>query len=135
MPLYEYQCENCGDVFEIIQKFADTPLTVHEKCGGAVHRLLSAPALMFKGSGWYVNDYAKGANNAANGGSKKGESSDHSSSDHSSSDHSNSERSSSSSEAKEKSSAKSDSGKSKSSDSSTSSPAPAAASSSSSDKK
>ncbi|HEY1949921.1 MAG TPA: FmdB family zinc ribbon protein [Bryobacteraceae bacterium] len=121
MPLYEYQCENCGDVFEIIQKFVDTPLTVHEKCGGPVHRLLSAPALMFKGSGWYVNDYAKGANNAANGGSKKGESSDHSSS---------------SSDTKEASSAKSDSGsKTKSSESSTSSTTPAAASTSSSDKK
>jgi putative FmdB family regulatory protein len=129
MPLYEYQCENCGDVFEIIQKFVDTPLTMHEKCGGAVHRLLSAPALMFKGSGWYVNDYAKGANNAANGGSKKGESSDHSSSDHSSSD-----RSSSSSEGKE-SSAKSDSGSKAKSSESSSSTTPAAASTSSSDKK
>jgi putative FmdB family regulatory protein len=134
MPLYEYQCENCGDVFEIIQKFVDTPLTVHEKCGGAVHRLLSAPALMFKGSGWYVNDYAKGANNAANGGSKKGESSDHSSSDHSNSDHSSSDRSSSSSEGKE-SSAKSDSGSKAKSSESSSSTTPAAASTSSSDKK
>jgi putative FmdB family regulatory protein len=115
MPLYEYQCENCGDVFEIIQKFADAPLTVHEKCGGAVHRLLSAPALMFKGSGWYVNDYAKGANNASNGSSKKSEASEHSGS--------------------EGSSAKTDSsGKAKSSDSS-SSATPAPASSSSSDKK
>jgi putative FmdB family regulatory protein len=59
MPLYEYKCENCGEVFELIQKFSDTPLTTHEKCGGTVHRLLSAPALQFKGSGWYVNDYAK----------------------------------------------------------------------------
>jgi putative FmdB family regulatory protein len=134
MPLYEYQCENCGDVFEIIQKFVDTPLTVHEKCGGAVHRLLSAPALMFKGSGWYVNDYAKGANNAANGGSKKGESSDHSSSDHSNSDHSSSDRSSSSSDGKE-SSAKSDSGSKAKSSESSSSTTPAAASTSSSDKK
>lgn len=65
MPLYEYRCENCGDLFEVIQKFSDTPLTVHEKCGGHVHRLLSAPALQFKGSGWYVNDYAKGANPGA----------------------------------------------------------------------
>jgi putative FmdB family regulatory protein len=136
MPLYEYQCENCGDVFEIIQKFVDTPLTVHEKCGGPVHRLLSAPALMFKGSGWYVNDYAKGANNAANGGSKKGDSSEHSSSDHANSDRSSSDRSSSNSEAKEASSAKSDAGgKAKSSESSSSSTTPAAASTSSSDKK
>jgi putative FmdB family regulatory protein len=66
MPLYEYECENCGDLFEVIQKFSDEPLTVHEKCGGKVHRLLSAPALQFKGSGWYVNDYAKGGNSGGN---------------------------------------------------------------------
>lgn len=70
MPLYEYECENCGDLFEVIQKFADEPLTVHEKCGGKVHRILSAPALQFKGSGWYVNDYAK-SGNSAGGASKK----------------------------------------------------------------
>jgi len=62
MPLYEYECESCGDLFELIQKFSDEPLTVHEKCGGKVHRILSAPALQFKGSGWYVNDYAKSTN-------------------------------------------------------------------------
>ena len=60
MPLYEYKCEGCGETFEVIQKFADDPLTVHEKCGGHVHRLLSAPAFQFKGSGWYATDYAKG---------------------------------------------------------------------------
>jgi putative FmdB family regulatory protein len=60
MPLYEYQCEKCGDLFEVMQKFADEPLKVHEKCGGPVHRLLSAPALQFKGSGWYITDYARG---------------------------------------------------------------------------
>src|ERR1700704_2994477 len=60
MPLYEYKCQSCGDVFEIIQKFSDTPLTVHENCGGAVERLISTSALQFKGSGWYVNDYGKG---------------------------------------------------------------------------
>src|SRR5437879_12674815 len=60
MPLYEYKCGSCGQVFEIIQKFSDTPLTVHEKCGGAVERLISTSALQFKGSGWYVNDYGKG---------------------------------------------------------------------------
>lgn len=66
MPLYEYECENCGDLFEVIQKFSDQPLTVHEKCGGKVHRILSAPALQFKGSGWYVNDYAKGGTSGGN---------------------------------------------------------------------
>jgi putative FmdB family regulatory protein len=70
MPRYEYKCEGCGEVFELQQKFADEPLTVHEKCGGRVERIISAPALMFKGSGFYVNDYAKGG---GNGGSKKSE--------------------------------------------------------------
>jgi putative FmdB family regulatory protein len=61
MPLYEYQCEKCGKTFEIIQKFSDTPLTVHEGCGGKVEKQLSAPGpLHFKGSGWYVTDYARG---------------------------------------------------------------------------
>jgi putative FmdB family regulatory protein len=59
MPLYEYECEKCGDHFEVIEKFTAEPLKVHEKCGGPVHRLLSAPALQFKGSGWYITDYAK----------------------------------------------------------------------------
>ncbi len=74
MPLYEYECEKCGAVFEKIEKFSATPLSTHEQCGGPVHRLLSAPALQFKGSGWYVNDYAKGGKSAPdNGGSKKAE--------------------------------------------------------------
>jgi putative FmdB family regulatory protein len=76
MPLYEYQCENCGKVFELIQKFSDEPTAIHEQCGGKVHRLVSAPALHFKGSGWYVTDYAKGgSNNPANGGKQDGEAS------------------------------------------------------------
>jgi putative FmdB family regulatory protein len=67
MPLYEYQCEKCGELFEVMQKFADEPLTTHAKCGGPVHRLLSAPALQFKGSGWYITDYAKGGGKSAAG--------------------------------------------------------------------
>src|SRR5713101_1074129 len=59
MPLYEYACEVCGEHFDVIEKFAAEPLTVHEKCGGKVYRVITAPALMFKGSGFYVNDYAK----------------------------------------------------------------------------
>ena len=62
MPLYEYKCAACGEVFELIQKFADEPLKVHETCGGAVDRLLSPPAFRFKGSGWYVTDYARPSN-------------------------------------------------------------------------
>jgi len=82
MPLYEYQCDNCGERFEAMQKFADAPLTLHEKCGGPVRRLLSVPALQFKGSGFYINDYAKsGSGSAGNGdATKKSESGDGSSS-------------------------------------------------------
>ena len=59
MPLYEYKCASCGNVFEVIQKFSDEPLHQHPGCGGAVERLISAPSLQFKGSGWYVNDYGR----------------------------------------------------------------------------
>lgn len=59
MPLYEYSCHRCGGTFEVIQKFSDQPLTVHEGCGGEVERLLCPPALQFKGTGWYVTDYAR----------------------------------------------------------------------------
>lgn len=61
MPLYEYKCQSCGEKFEVIQKFSDAPLEVHEACGGGpVERLISPSALQFKGSGWYVTDYAGG---------------------------------------------------------------------------
>jgi putative FmdB family regulatory protein len=70
MPLYEYKCNECGQVFEVRQNFADNPLTTHEGCGGAVQRLLSAPALQFKGSGFYITDYSKGS--GTNGKSKEG---------------------------------------------------------------
>ena len=59
MPLYEYKCAKCGDVFELIQKFSDEPLHEHPGCGGAVEKLVSVSALQFKGSGWYVNDYGR----------------------------------------------------------------------------
>ena len=72
MPMYEYKCRGCGDVFEVRQKFSDEPLQSHEGCGGAVERLISAPAFQFKGSGWYITDYAKGgkAKPAENGAAK-----------------------------------------------------------------
>jgi putative FmdB family regulatory protein len=59
MPLYEYKCKKCGHVFERIQKFSDPHVKKCPECGGAVEQLLSAPAVQFKGSGWYVTDYAK----------------------------------------------------------------------------
>lgn len=72
MPLYEYQCGKCGSVFEVMQKFSDDPVAVHENCGGAVERLISAPALQFKGAGWYVTDYAKqGSGKGSESGEKK----------------------------------------------------------------
>jgi putative FmdB family regulatory protein len=59
MPLYEYQCDACGHRFENIQKFSDPHLETCPKCGGRVHKLQSAPAIQFKGSGFYITDYAK----------------------------------------------------------------------------
>ena len=59
MPLYEYQCKKCGHRFEKIQKFSDKPIRKCPECGGPVEQTISAPAVQFKGSGWYVTDYAK----------------------------------------------------------------------------
>jgi putative FmdB family regulatory protein len=59
MPLYEYECDACRHRFEVIQKFSDAPVDTCPKCAGAVRRLLSSPAIQFKGSGWYITDYAR----------------------------------------------------------------------------
>jgi putative FmdB family regulatory protein len=59
MPLYEYQCDLCAHRFEVIQKFSDAPIEVCPKCGGPVGKLLSSPAIQFKGSGCYITDYAR----------------------------------------------------------------------------
>lgn len=68
MALYDYRCQKCGEIFEVRQKFSDAPLTVHEGCGGDLRKMLSAPALQFKGTGWYVTDYARnGKSEASNG--------------------------------------------------------------------
>ena len=58
MPLYEYQCEACAHRFERIQKFSDPLLTDCPRCDGSVRKLVSSPAIQFKGTGWYVTDYA-----------------------------------------------------------------------------
>jgi len=71
MPLYEYNCRRCGETFEVMQKFSDEPVKVHEGCGGDVDKLISRSSLRFKGSGWYVNDYGRGGKSSSeNGGSK-----------------------------------------------------------------
>src|SRR5215468_6258550 len=69
MPLYDYRCHQCGETFEVMQKFSDEPLKTHENCGGELERLISAPALQFKGTGWYVTDYGKGGKSPAKSGS------------------------------------------------------------------
>src|SRR5947207_45794 len=72
MPLYDYHCKLCGKTFEVRQKFADELLQKHEGCGGDVERLISAPALQFKGSGFYITDYGRsGQKGADNGKSDK----------------------------------------------------------------
>jgi putative FmdB family regulatory protein len=59
MPLYEYECDECRQRFERIQKFSDPRVENCPKCGGKVHKLMSSPAIQFKGSGFYITDYAK----------------------------------------------------------------------------
>ena len=68
MPLYEYQCKKCQHRFEKIQKFSDPLVKTCPKCGGPVQQLLSAPAVQFKGSGWYVTDYARKGGGSAEAG-------------------------------------------------------------------
>ena len=70
MPLYEYQCKVCNTRIERIEKASSPSDGVCLSCGGVTHRLLGAPALKFKGSGWYVNDYGKGNGNGNGNGSK-----------------------------------------------------------------
>ncbi|HEY7214771.1 MAG TPA: FmdB family zinc ribbon protein, partial [Thermoanaerobaculia bacterium] len=58
MPLYEYQCLQCGKRTEVLQRLDEAPLAACPQCGGEVKKLISSPAFQFKGSGWYVTDYA-----------------------------------------------------------------------------
>jgi putative FmdB family regulatory protein len=67
MPLYEYKCNRCSKIFEVIQKFSDAPLEAHEECGGALERLISRSSLRFKGTGWYVTDYPANGKGGPNG--------------------------------------------------------------------
>jgi putative FmdB family regulatory protein len=65
MPLYEYECDACSHRFEKIQKFSDPLEDTCPKCGGHVHKLMSSPAIQFKGSGFYITDYPKGDKGSA----------------------------------------------------------------------
>jgi putative FmdB family regulatory protein len=71
VPLYEYQCPQCGR-FEVIRKFSDPALTACPTCGREVQKLLSAPAIQFKGTGWYITDYARKGSGSEGGKDKKG---------------------------------------------------------------
>src|SRR5579859_4681558 len=89
MPLYEYECKQCGHRFEKIQKFSDKMVKKCPECGGQVEQMISAPAVQFKGSGWYVTDYAKKSSSPGSSGGDSGskdKSDDKSKSDSSSKD-------------------------------------------------
>ncbi len=110
MPIYEYECKSCGERSEVMQRINDPPLETCEECGGALRKLISAPAFQFKGSGWYVTDYArkeggdkkesKESKSASNNGGEKKKSSDSSSAASSNSSDSGSSAKSSSSKTK-----------------------------------
>jgi len=72
MPIYEYECTQCGRIEEAIQKFSDEPLSTCSRCSGELHKLISQSSFHLKGSGWYVTDYASGSRNTS-GTSKKEE--------------------------------------------------------------
>ena len=74
MPIYEYKCKKCGFVFEVLQKIKDAPLKDCIKCGGPIKKVLSPPALQFKGNGWYITDYAKKKTVKEENGKKKAKS-------------------------------------------------------------
>lgn len=72
MPLYEFECDACAHRFEVIQKFSDPHPTACPKCGGAVTKLLSSPAIQFKGSGFYLTDYGRSGSKGDSANAKAG---------------------------------------------------------------
>jgi putative FmdB family regulatory protein len=114
MPLYEYECKKCGHRFEKIQKYSDRMVKKCPECGGVVEQMISAPAVQFKGSGWYVNDYPKksGSSGSSDGGGKESKKDDKSKSESSSKESSGKESSSKDGSSKESSSKESSSKKS-----------------------
>jgi len=112
MPLYEYECEKCGHRFEKIQKFSDKMVKKCRDCGGVVEQMISAPAVQFKGSGWYVTDYAKKSSAPSDGGGKESKKEEKSRSESSSTESSSKESSSKENSSKESSSKDSSSKKS-----------------------
>lgn len=76
MPIYEYSCSKCGKTIEVIQKFSDPVLKKHQGCGGSLTKLISASGFQFKGTGWYVTDYARKGKGGESEPSKDGSSKD-----------------------------------------------------------
>jgi putative FmdB family regulatory protein len=111
MPLYEYECKKCGHRFEKIQLYSDKMVKKCPKCGGQVEQMITAPAVQFKGSGWYVTDYAKkssspGASGNTGDSSSKDKKEDKPKSDTASKDNSSKESSSAKESSSKDSSAK-----------------------------
>jgi putative FmdB family regulatory protein len=113
MPLYEYECKKCGHRFEKIQKFSDRMVKKCPECGGGVEQMISAPAVQFKGSGWYVTDYAKksGSSGSSDSGSRESKKDDKSKPEGSSKESSSKDSSSKDGSSKESSSKESSSKK------------------------
>ncbi len=109
MPLYEYECKKCRHRFEKIQKFSDPHVKKCPECGGPIEQVISAPAVQFKGSGWYVTDYAKkssapsSSSNSSNGDSSSKKESKSKSEDSSKSESSSKSENSQKSESSKKS--------------------------------
>jgi putative FmdB family regulatory protein len=103
MPLYEYECKKCHHRFERIQKFSDPHVKKCPKCGGPIDQVISAPAVQFKGSGWYVTDYAKKSSTGSASSSTNGDSASSKDAKSKSEDSSKSESSSKSEHSKESS--------------------------------
>src|ERR1700689_4098784 len=120
MPLYEYKCKKCGHQFEKIQKYSDRMVKKCPDCGGRVEQTITAPAVQFKGTGWYVTDYAKKSSglSSSDGGGKDSKKEDKSKSDSGSKESSPKESSAKESSSKETSSSSSSSRESASKESS-----------------
>ena len=71
MPIYEYRCQECGKTSELLQRMSDPPMAACPLCGGPVKKLISSPAVQFKGSGWYVTDYGSKKNDPGASGASK----------------------------------------------------------------
>src|SRR5215467_12445471 len=93
MPIYEYSCSKCGKTIEVIQKFSDPVLKKHQGCGGSLTKLISASGFQFKGTGWYVTDYARKSGSGSSSEKKETTSGESSSKESSSTDSSSSKKS------------------------------------------